>query len=59
MRVVRVEDAVRETDVSVSEIRQWVKFDDDPVSPTFTFTPHRSWHAGEFKVTVGEDAGML
>ena len=57
--IVRVEKNGDETAVSVSEIRQWVNFDDDASSPTFTFTPHRSWHAGTYKVTVkGEDAGI-
>ena len=54
--IVRVEKNGDETAVSVSD---WVDFDDDASSPTFTFTPHRSWHAGKYKVTVkGEDAGI-
>ena len=60
--VVRVGDDDIETAVSVSERKQWVKFDDNPLSATFrtfTFTPHRSWHAGKYKVRVkGEDAGI-
>ena len=53
--VVRVEDDGSETPVSVLEIQQWVKFDDDPVSAdfrTFTFTPTLSSHAGKYKVRV-------
>ena len=54
--IVRVEKNGDETAVSVSD---WVDFDDDASSPTFTFTPHRSWHAGKYKVRVkGEDAGI-
>ena len=57
--VVRVGDDGIETAVSVSD---WADFDADSSSPTFrtfTFTPHRSWHAGKYKVRVqGEDAGI-
>ena len=57
--VVRVGDDGIETAVSASD---WVDFDADSSSATFrtfTFTPHRSWHAGKYKVRVkGEDAGI-
>ena len=66
-KVVRIEDDDSKTEVSGPEI-EWIEFDDDPLDDlgnlnptfrTFTFTPHRSWHAGKYEVTVkGEDAGI-
>ena len=59
--VVRVAPNGDETAVSVSERRQWVKFDDKPLddqgnlNPTFrefTFTPSESRHKGEYRVRV-------
>ena len=56
--VVRVEDDDIETAVSP----KWINFDADSSSATFrtfTFTPHRSWHAGKYEVTVvATDAGI-
>ena len=65
--VVRVAPNDDETAVSVSEIEQWIDFDDDPLDDlgnlnptfrTFTFTPTLSSHAGKYKVRVrGTDSG--
>ena len=59
--VVRVAPNGDDTPVSVSEIEQWVEFDDKPLddlgnlNPTFrefTFTPSESRHKGEYRVRV-------
>ena len=53
--VVRLATNGDETAVSVSEIEQWVDFDDDPVSAdfrTFMFSPSESRHKGVYRVRV-------
>ena len=53
--VVRLATNGDETAVSVSEIEQWIDFDDDPVSAdfrTFMFSPSESRHKGVYRVRV-------
>ena len=45
---------------SLFGLPQWMNFDGSPGSRTFTFTPDKSWHAGEYRLRVtATDSGGL
>ena len=50
----------RNNEESLLGLPKWMSFDGSPGSRTFTFTPDKSWHAGEYRLRVtATDSGGL
>ena len=50
----------RNNEESLLGLPKWMNFDGSPGSRTFTFTPDKSWHAGEYRLRVtATDSGGL